>query len=237
MNKTKQLENKAYKVTLIVLVGLAAFSTAMRDLNRLREMVSSVHGFTSQWQGTDLVMLDDTTISTPVSTPFSPTGSCPNKSLEPINSAAGSGESDGTSQATDNEIDSIDYDTVNQPELGGKAELLASTKMNRNVPQLARARYAAARTPRNEISARRRDSDWPAHFEFKTNDRVVTLDLPLTMIHDMKADDFEGEVSPDFPLSLLGRTNRKQSHGKTDNGRREIMIKRLERSFSSRRAS
>ncbi len=238
MNKTKQLENKAYKVTLIVLVGLAAFSTAMRDLNRLREMVSGVHEFTSQWQGTDLVMLDDTTISTPVSTPFSATGSCPNKSPEQINSSAGSGESDGTSPATNNEIDSVDdYDTVNEPEVGGKVELLASTKMNRTVPQLVRARYAPARTPRNESFAKRRDSHWPAHFEFRTHDRVVTLDLPVTMIHDMKADEFEGEVSPDFPLSLLGRTNRKQSHGKTDNGRREIMIKRLERSFSSRRAS
>lgn len=232
MNKTKQLENKAYKVTLMVLVGLAAFSTAMRDLNRLRGMLSSVHEFTRQWQGTDLVMLNDETISIPVMTE-----TCPNKSPEPINSWAGSGESDDTSPATDNEIDSTDSDNVHEPEVGGKVELQASRKMNRNVPQLARAKYAPARTPRGEISAKLRGGQWPSHFEFRTNDRIVTLDLPMTMIHDMKGDDFEGGVSPDFTLSLLGKTNRKQSHGKTDNGRREIMIKRFERSLSSRRAS
>ena len=232
MNKSKELENKAYKVTLIVLVGLAAFSTAMKDLNRLREMVSSVHEFTSQWQGTDLVTLNDKTISTPIST----AGSCPNKSPELINPSAETGASDDTAAPTDTEIESIDSD-ITEPEVGGKVELLASRKMIRNVPQLARARYSPARTLKEEISAKRRGGHWPAHFEFRTKDRVVTLDLPLTMMTDIKADDFEAEVSPDFPLSLLGKTNRKQSHGKTDNGRREIMIKRFERSFSSRRAS
>ena len=59
MNETKVPENRAYKVTLILLVGLAAFSTAMKDLNRLQEMVSSVQEFTSQWRGTDLVMLNE----------------------------------------------------------------------------------------------------------------------------------------------------------------------------------
>jgi hypothetical protein len=233
MNKTKEPENKAYKVTLIVLVGLAAFSTAMKDLNRLREMVTSVQQFTSQWQGTDLVALNDQTISTPILT----NQSCPNQSPKVINAAAESGESDVIAPATDLEIASIDYDTITELEVGGKVELLASRKMNRHVPQLARARSGPARTPKEEISAKRRDGHWPAHFEFRTKDRVVTLDLPLTMMTDIKADDFEAEVSPDFPLSLLGKTSRKQSHGKTDNGRREIMIKRFERSLGSRRAS
>ncbi len=229
----KQPENNAYKVTLILLVGLAAFSTAMKDLNRLREMVSSVHGFTSQWHGVDLVALNDKTISTPVSI----TPSCPNESPELINSAAATGASDGIALRTEIEIESIDYETIAEPEVGGRVELIASRKTNRNVPQLARARYAPARTPRQEISAKRRDGHWPAHFEFRTRDRIVTLDLPMTMITDMKADELDTEVLPDFPLSLLGRTNRKQSHGQIDNIRREIMIKRLERSFTSRRAS
>ena len=46
MNETKVPENRAYKVTLILLVGLAAFSTAMKDLNRLQgdgQQRSGVH--------------------------------------------------------------------------------------------------------------------------------------------------------------------------------------------------
>ncbi len=50
-------------MTLILLLGLAAFSTAMRELNRLQEMVSSVHGFTSQWRGADLVTLNEKPVS------------------------------------------------------------------------------------------------------------------------------------------------------------------------------
>lgn len=232
MNKNKEPENKAYKVTLIILVGLAAFSTAMKDLNRLREMVSSVHGFTSQWHGVDLAALNDKAIPTPVSI----TSSCPNEKQEPVNSAAAAGASDGIALRAGIETENTDYETISEPEVGGRVELIASRKTNRNVPQLAR-KYAPARTPGEEISAKRRDGHWPSHFEFRTNDRIVTLDLPMTMITDMKAEDFDTETLPDFPLSLLGRKNGKQSHGKIDSIRREIMIKRLERSFTSRRAS
>ena len=59
----------------------------------------------------------------------------------------------------------------------------------------------------------------------------------MTMVTDIKADAFENEVSPDFLLGLLGKIDRKQSHGKAETRRRELMIKRFERSISSRRAS
>lgn len=228
MNQTKVPENRAYKVTLILLVGLAAFSTAMKDLNRLHEMISSVQEFTSQWRGNDLVTLNEKPIST--------NESCPNDSPQLVHSSAESGSSDGIAPARGIEIERMDYETITEPEVGGKVELVASKKANRNMPQLARAKYAPTRNLKEEISAKRRDSHWPARFEYKTFDRTVTLDLPITMVSDIKADALETEVSPDFPLSLLGRINRKQSHGKTDNGRREFMLKRFERNNSSRRA-
>lgn len=229
MNETKVPENKAYKVTLILLVGLAAFSTAMKDLNRLQEIVSSVREFTSQSRGADVAMLNVDSI--PASE------SCPNDSPELINSSAESGSSDDIARPRGLEIESVAYEAVTEPEVGGNVELVSSRKVNRNVPNLARAKYAPARNLKTETSAKRRDGSWPAHFEFKTSDRTVTLDLPVTMLTHIKADGFEAELSREFPQSLLGRINRKQSHGKTDNVRREVMIKRFERSYGSRRAS
>ena len=154
-----------------------------------------------------------------------------------INSSAESGSSDGITLARDLEVERSITRPLLNPKLVARSNWLASKKANRNVPHLARAKYAPARNLKEEISAKRRDGHWPAHFEFKTFDRTVTLDLPMTMVNDIKADDLEAEVSPDFPLSLLGRISRKQSRGKTDNVRREFMIKRFERSISSRPAS
>jgi hypothetical protein len=233
MSETKIPENRAYKVTLILLVGLAAFSTAMKDLNRLQELVRGVHEFTSHWRGTVLVALNEKPISTLPPT----TESCPNDSPELIDSAADAGSSDGIAPGRDVEIETVDYETITEPEVGGKVEPVGSKKLNRDVPHLVRAKYAPARTIKEQISAKLGNGHWPARFEYKTFDRVVTLELPMKMVTDIKADALETEASPDFPLSLLGRINRKQSHGKTDNGRHEFMIKKFERSFSSRRAS
>ncbi len=230
MNQPKVPENRAFNVTLILLVSLAAFSTAMKDLNNLQEMVSSVQEFTSQWRAADLVMLDVESIST--------RELCPNDSPPMINSSAESGSCDGIAPVRGTEIERIDCETLTEPEVGGKVQMVAGQKANRNVSSLARAKYAPARNLKQETSKKRRDSHWPANFEYKTFDRAVTLDFPLTKVTDIK-DAIENEVPPNFPLSLLGRMNRKQSHGKTDNGRREfmIMIKRFECNSSSRRAS
>jgi hypothetical protein len=189
MNETKVPENRAYKVTLILLVGLAAFSTAMKDLNRLQEMVSSVQEFTSQWRGTDLVTLNEKPVST--------NESCPNDAPQLVNSPA-EGSTDGIVPARGIEIERIDSETITDPAVGGKVELVASRKANRNVPHLARANYAPARNLKQEISAKLRDIHWPARSEYKAFDRAVTLDLPMTMITDTKADDFEPEVTQRF---------------------------------------
>jgi hypothetical protein len=228
MNENKVPENRAFKVTLILLVGLAAFSTAMKDLNRLQVMVGSVQEFTSQWRGTDLAMLNVDSITA--------NKLCPNDSRQLINSFPESGVRDGNAQAIGNEIEGIDCETIAEPEVGGKVEPVVNMNATRSAPRLGRARNVPTRNLKDEISARRREGHWPVRFEYKTFDRSVTLDLPMTMITDIKADALETD-SPDFPVSLLGRMSRKQLHGKTDNGRRELILKRFERNISFRRAS
>lgn len=48
---TLKKENKAYKVALILLIGLAVLSGARKDLNELRSLASDVHAFTNHWLG------------------------------------------------------------------------------------------------------------------------------------------------------------------------------------------
>lgn len=227
MNDIKP-ENKAYKVTLILLVGLAAFSTAIKDLNRLQEMVGSLQEFTSQRPGTEVAMLDVDTIPR--------SESCPSDSQQLISPSAESGESDGNARDPDDES-GIDYEIVTEPEVGGGVELAGSRKAKRYMPHPAIAKYAPESNLKEGISAKRRGANWPAHFEFKTSDGTVTLDLPMTMLTHIKEDALETEVSPEYSLILLDRINRKHLHRKTDSGRREVMIKRFERSYGSRRAS
>ena len=50
MNQIKiRTPETAYKATLILLLSLAAFSSALRDLNRLQEFVSSMQEFSAEW--------------------------------------------------------------------------------------------------------------------------------------------------------------------------------------------
>ena len=54
MNEMKPISNSRnnmYKVAIILLLAYAAYSSAMRDLNRLHEVAGEVHQFTSQGLG------------------------------------------------------------------------------------------------------------------------------------------------------------------------------------------
>ncbi len=52
---TQAPEKMRYKVIIILLVGVAAYSTAMKDLNRLQELVGSVQEVASGWLDAGLV--------------------------------------------------------------------------------------------------------------------------------------------------------------------------------------
>ncbi|MCM3869471.1 MAG: hypothetical protein ND895_02070 [Pyrinomonadaceae bacterium] len=234
MNETKKPENRAYKVTLILLLGLAAFTTAMKELNRLHEMVSSVHGFARQWRGSDLVTRKEKPASIEVTVPS--IESCPNDGTSAINSSAESGLSGLIAAATDGYVEKMDYETIAEPEVP-KVDLAIGKRANRNVPQASRPRFAPARNLKEEISWISADGNWPARVEHKTLDRRVTVQLPMIVVNDIKPDAFENEVSPDFLLGLLGKIERKHSRGKAETRKREIVIKGFERSINFRRAS
>jgi hypothetical protein len=235
MNETKKPENRAYQVTLVLLLGLAAFTTAMKEQNRLHQMVSSVHEFTRQWRGSDLVTLKESPVSIQGTTPT--IESCPNDSPSATNSSSESGLSGLIAAATDGYVERMDYETITEPEIGAKVELVAGKRVNRNLPRSARPRFAPARNLKEEMSWIRPDSNWRTRFEHKTLDRSVTVQLPMIMVADIKPDAFENEVSPDFLLGLLGKIDRKQWRGKAETRKRELIIKGFERSISSRRAS
>ena len=65
-------------------------------------------------------------------------------------------------------IERTDYETFTEPEVGAKVDLIAGKRANRNVPQLARAKFAPVRNLKEEISSIRRDSNWPARFEYQS---------------------------------------------------------------------
>lgn len=228
MNQTKAPEHKAYKVTLILLVGLASFSTAMKDLNRLQELVSGVQGFTNKWRGTEVVTRNETQ---------TPGASSQAVSCQQGNSSTPSAGEQLIAAATGTGTEMLDYDEMSEPEIGGGVELLSTKATNRTTARVTRTRYTPAKSLRGEFSARSGDRHRPAHFEYKTFDRVVSVDIPMSLFHDIKADESEVPVAAQVPVSLLNRINRRQFRGKSDNGTREFIFRTIERNVAARPAS
>lgn len=228
MNQTKAPEHKAYKVTLILLVGLASFSTAMKDLNRLQELVSSVQVFTNKWRGTEMVTRNEK--QTPVAS--SQAVSC-----QQGDSSTPSAGEQLIAAATGTGTELLDYDEMSEPEIGGGVELLSTKASNRSMARVSRNKYIQSKSLRGEFSARSGDKHRPAHFEYKTFDRVVSVDIPMSLFHDIKADESEIPVAAQVPVSLLNRFNRRQFRGKSDNGKREFIFRTIERNVAARPAS
>lgn len=225
MNQTKAPEHKAYKVTLILLVGLASFSTAMKDLNRLQELVSGIQGFTNKWRATEVVTRNEK--ETP-----SQAVSC-----QQGNSSAASAGEQLIAAATGAGTEMLDYDEMSEPEIGGGVELLSSKATNRSMARISRTRYLPAKNLRGEFSARSGDRHRLAHFEYKTFDRVVSVDIPMSLFHDIKDEESEIPVAAQVPVSLLNRINRRQLRGKSDNPKPEFIFRTIERSVAARPAS
>jgi hypothetical protein len=97
--------------------------------------------------------------------------------------------------------------------------------------------YAQAKTVNGEISAKLGSANWRGSLEFKTVNGSVNLDLPSDLSTELKADTFNGEVSSDFPLSVLGTSSRKHVSGTIGSGGRELILKTLNGSINLRRVS
>jgi hypothetical protein len=58
MNRNRSSEKSGCKIILILLIALAALSNAMKDLNRLQELTSSLQEVTSEWLGDGLITVN-----------------------------------------------------------------------------------------------------------------------------------------------------------------------------------
>lgn len=120
-------EKKRYKVILILLVGLAAFSTAMKDLNQLQEMVAGVHHFTNKWLSDGL-----TTVSAKVTA--SAESSCPNDASQRTTSATEFRWSGRVAPGMAVEIKGMNGDISAEPAAGTEVEVVAHKKSARSNP-------------------------------------------------------------------------------------------------------
>ncbi len=124
-----------------------------------------------------------------------------------------------------------------EPEVGGQAEVLANSPAKRSMLRTTVVRPVASRFFKPETLAKIGRQPRPANVEIKTFDREVTFDLPMTVVSDFKADSLSADKLSEFPLSLLGKIGRKQLHGKSENARRELILRRLDGNISLRRSS
>jgi putative adhesin len=124
---TQTPEKKRYKVILILLVGLAAYSSAIRDLNNLKGMIGSVYEFTNSWIDTSLITANAKHVSAEES-------SCANI-LSPIQGSASEFRWRGrVAPGLNLEIKGVNGDISAEPASGAEVEVVANRKAARSDP-------------------------------------------------------------------------------------------------------
>ncbi len=123
---TQPPEKMRYKVILILLVGLTAYSTAMRDLNRLQELASSVHEFTSGWLDAGVITANAKDVSGAQS-------SC-GSSLRQTRSAAEFHWTGRMAPGLGVEIKGINGDISAEPAAGAEVVVVAKRRAERSDP-------------------------------------------------------------------------------------------------------
>jgi hypothetical protein len=215
MQSNKSPESKGFKVTLIVLLGLAAFSSAMKDLNHIRLFVGSVQEFTGSWSHADGLLASNQGVVS------NDERSC---SSEPMHLAK-----------TSFDIDvEADEDGI-EPEVGGEAEVAANRMATLSEPRLSANK--SARVLKGGIFARSKHARWADIVELKNSNQEVTFDLPTFVLTETKAAFSDTDKVPEFPLSLLDKANRKQTDVKTHNLLREWLLRRIDGNINVRRSS
>ncbi|MGH9966617.1 MAG: DUF4097 family beta strand repeat-containing protein [Pyrinomonadaceae bacterium] len=125
--QTELTEKKRYKVILILLVGLAAFSTTMKDLNHLQEMVAGLQQFKNEWLGDGLTTVTAKNTSTAESW-------CANEVSQRTASAAEFRWSGRVAPGMAIEIKGINGDISAEPAAGTDVEVVAYKKSARSNP-------------------------------------------------------------------------------------------------------
>jgi hypothetical protein len=108
--------------------------------------------------------------------------------------------------------------------LGGNVD--AST-VNGEV-NISTAGYAQARTVNGSIKTQMGRADWPKTLGFKTVNGGIELELPADLNTKVQADTVNGQITTDFPLTVLGSFSRHHTSGTIGiggAGERELVLK------------
>ncbi|MGH9908619.1 MAG: hypothetical protein ACRD8U_23925 [Pyrinomonadaceae bacterium] len=214
MQSNKAPESKGFKVTLIVLLGLAAFSSAMKDLDHIQQFVGSVQKFSGSWSHADGLLASNQGVVS------DDEGSCSNESIL---------------AKTSFDIDvEADEDGI-EPEVGGEAEVAANRMATLSGPRLTANK--PTRVLKGGIFARGNHARWADIVELKSLNQEVTFDLPMIVLTETKAAFSNTDKVPEFPLSLLNKANRKQTDVKSHNLKREWLLRRIDGNINVRRSS
>ncbi len=230
MNPIKAPEKTRYKVILVFIVALVAFSNAMKDLSRLQEVVGSVQEFTSHLSIDGLLSFNETTLAESES-------SCPSDASELSRTLAESGSIVRGALAGETDYEGIPDVRFAEPQVGGKVEVGATRKANRTGSRLAGLAHGPGSVRKGDTLARKYDRSWLDHREIRTVYRTLTLDLPVTVSTEIKAETLDVDRPLEVPLVVFDKIGRTQFHGRAGNLRRELIFKRLDGSTSLRRSS
>lgn len=99
------------------------------------------------------------------------------------------------------------------------------------------AGVASAMTVNGSIIATLGRADWKGALAFKTVNGAITLELPAAISAEVKAETLNGDISSDFPISVMGRSSRRELTGTIGGGGRELSLKTVNGSIRLRRAS
>ena len=124
---TQTPEKKRYKFVLILLVGLAAYSSAIRDLNNLKETVAGIYEFTNSWIDAGLITANAKHISAEET-------SCTASALLTQGSAPEFRWKGRVAPGLSVEIRGINGDISAEPASGDEVEVVANRKAARSDP-------------------------------------------------------------------------------------------------------
>jgi len=208
-----------YKTIIILLVVLAALSNVSKDLQQVEEFVSSLQVFAEDWLGQGLMTASAKTLGDSCATDLNQESISGNEFRWKGRIASG-----GTV-----EIKGINGDIRAEATNSNEVEVVARKQGLRSDPETVRIEVID-QGKRVTICA-----IYPSTGATQSN--TCEPDLPATISTEVIADTFNGEVSTDFPITVLGNSNRKHLDGTIGAGGRKLILKTLNGSINLRRAS
>lgn len=96
---------------------------------------------------------------------------------------------------------------------------------------------AEAQTVNGSIEAALGRADWSGRIGFKTVNGSITLELPVDLHTELRAQTVNGGIETDFPLQIQGRLIRTRVNGRIGEGGRELSLETVNGSIRLRKAA